>query len=83
MKHANSFKHGLEALGKGNTKYRVGIKVPESGVYEVIHRDTHMQKHEVTCIKGTPFPPCRKCGKDVEFRLVHAAIHIERHSTFP
>jgi hypothetical protein len=82
MKPTHSLKPGLEALAKSNTKHRVGSKVPESGVYEVIHRDTHMKKHEVTCIKGTPFPPCRNCGKDVEFHLVHAAIHIDSDNTF-
>jgi hypothetical protein len=82
MAHTKSIMAGLRGLQKGNITHRVGSKVPESGVYEVIHRDAHMQKHEVTCIKGTPFPPCRNCGKDVEFRLAHAAIHIERHSTF-
>jgi hypothetical protein len=62
--------------------HREGSHVPQSGIYEVIHQDNHAQRHEVTCVKGKRFPPCRTCRKDVEFRLVRAAIHIESHSSF-
>jgi hypothetical protein len=61
------------------TLHREGSFVPESGVYEVVHDKNHAQRHEVTCIKGRRFPPCRTCGKNVEFKLVRAAIHIDDH----
>jgi hypothetical protein len=61
------------------TIHREGSIVPESDIYEVIHHDQHAQRHQVTCIKGRRFPPCRKCGENVEFRLIKAAIHIEDH----
>jgi hypothetical protein len=80
MAHMKSMQGGISALGK--RAHRVGSKVPESGVYEVIHHDNHSQRHEVTCIEGKRFPPCRHCGEDVEFRLVRGAIHIEHHTTF-
>jgi hypothetical protein len=82
MAHMKSITAGLEALKEPNIAYKVGSKVPESGIYAVIHRNKHKKSHEVTCIKGAPFPPCRNCGKDVEFRLVRAAIHIDRDNTF-
>ena len=82
MDTVKSIKGGLRGLEKRATTHKVGSKVPESGVYEVIHRNNHAQRHEVTCIEGKRFPPCRSCGEDVEFRLVRAAIHIEHHSAF-
>ena len=45
--------------------------VPESGVYEVKH-SSHRLKHEVTILKGSLFPLCKRCGADVRFRLVNA-----------
>ena len=82
MAHMKRLLPGSEALKEPNIAYKVGSKAPESGIYAVIHRNKHKKRHEVTCIKGAPFPPCRNCGKDVEFRLVHAAVHIERHGEF-
>jgi hypothetical protein len=62
--------------------HRQGSIVPESGVYEVIHDKGHAQKHEVTCIEGRRFPPCRTCHDAVQFRLVRGAVHIENHHLF-
>lgn len=62
--------------------HRVGSIVPESGIYDVIHEKGHAQKHQVTCIEGRRFPPCRTCGDDVVFRLSRAATHIEGHHLF-
>jgi hypothetical protein len=64
------------------TIHRQGSIVSESGIYEVIHDQQHAQKHEVTCIKGKRFPPCRKCGDDVGFKLVRSAVHIEDNQWF-
>jgi len=66
------------------TTHRQGSLVPASGVYEVIHdKNQHnVQRHEVTCIEGRKFPPCRGCGKNVEFRAVKLATHIEDHQHF-
>ncbi len=66
------------------TTHREGSLVPESGIYEVIHdKNKHdVQKHEVTCIKGRRFPPCRGGGEDVQFRPVRIAIHIGDHQHF-
>ncbi len=66
------------------TIHREGSLVPESGIYEVVHHNEKhdVQRHEVTCLKGKRFPPCRECGKDVEFRPVRLAAHIEDHRFF-
>jgi hypothetical protein len=59
------------------TVHREGSTVPQSGIYDVLHHGHSKPKHQVTCIKGKRFPPCRNCGEDVTFRLYEAAIHIE------
>jgi hypothetical protein len=62
--------------------YGPGEKVPKSGIYRVVHDENHAEPHEVTCVIGEPFPPCRGCGKGVEFSLVKAAHHIENQEHF-
>jgi hypothetical protein len=62
--------------------YKPGDWVPQSGIYDVIHDKNHHQKHQVTCIEHKRFPPCRSCGREAEFRLVEATIHIEDHQSF-
>jgi hypothetical protein len=63
--------------------HRVGSIVPYSGIYDVIHHDGHAQKHQVTCIAGRRFPPCRTCREGVSFRLSgEPSIHIEKHQLF-
>src|ERR1700687_965644 len=48
--------------------YTPGEKVPHSGIYTVTHGLGHAREHEVTCIKGRKFPPCRNC-KGTRFEL--------------
>ncbi|MGH7295786.1 MAG: hypothetical protein ACRELB_12660 [Polyangiaceae bacterium] len=62
--------------------YKPGEKVPRSGIYAVMHDRAHAEKHEVTCIYGKVFPPCRGCGGGVRFRLVRHAKHIANHDLF-
>ena len=61
--------------------YKPGDVVPNSGIYRVTHDPAHAQEHEVTCVKGKIFPPCRGC-KHPRFVLVKAAHHIETHEHF-
>ena len=61
--------------------YTPGEKVPHSGIYAVTHDPGHAREHEVTCIKGRKFPPCRNC-KGARFELKKAAIHLEDHLYF-
>jgi hypothetical protein len=63
------------------TSYKPGDTVPYSGIYRVTHDPRHAIEHEVTCISGKKFPPCRGCPHP-RFELVKAAIHIEDHEHF-
>ena len=49
--------------------FRSQEPVPESGVYDVSHAG-HRLKHQVTILRGSNFPLCKKCGDNVRFRLV-------------
>jgi len=55
--------------------------VPESGVYKVTHDPKHAANHEVTCIEGNHFPPCKGCDHP-RFVLVRAAQHIKQQRSF-
>ena len=61
--------------------FKPGEEVPHSGIYKVTHDPEHAQTHEVTCIYGRKFPPCRGCHHP-EFVLVRAAIHIDSSDHF-
>lgn len=63
-------------------EYAPGQEVPASGIYKVVHDKNHVAAHEVTCVKGKIFPPCKGCGKHPRFTLVRAAHHIENHEQF-
>lgn len=63
------------------TEYKPGDIVPASGIYRVTHDPRHAEPHEVTCIKGKIFPPCRTC-QHPRFALVREAQHIEDHPHF-
>jgi len=73
------------AIGASSLKikdeYKPGDRVPVSGIYDVTHDrldgDDHALPHQVTAIAGKVFPPCRWCGREVRFRLHHAAFHVD------
>jgi hypothetical protein len=56
--------------------------VNQSGIYRVVHDPVHLKEHEVTCVYGKKFPPCKNCGRHVRFVLERAAVHIENHKEF-
>jgi hypothetical protein len=62
-------------------EFKPGESVPHSGIYLVIHDPAHSAPHEVTCVFGKRFPPCRGCDHP-RFRLVRAATHVESHEHF-
>jgi hypothetical protein len=68
----------METIGE---IFKPGDKVPQSGIYKVIHDPTHKREHEVTCIFDKIFPPCRGCNHP-RFILVRAARHIETDESF-
>ena len=59
-----------------------GDKVPQSGIYKVVHDTVHNEEHEVTAVLGEPFPPCNDCGDHPRFTLIRAAHHILTHKHF-
>ena len=61
--------------------FKPGEEVPHSGIYLVIHDPAHAQPHEVTCVHGKRFPPCRGC-QHPRFKLVKAAQHIDGDAHF-
>ncbi len=67
---------------KVGDKFKTNDRVPASGIYKVIHDKVNPQYHEVTCIEGRKFPPCRDQPSEAEFELVRIAIHIEKHPQF-
>jgi hypothetical protein len=62
-------------------QFKPGDKVPRSGIYRVSHDSSHAQPHEVTCVYGKVFPPCREC-RHPRFELVRAAHHVETQELF-
>ena len=61
--------------------FKPGDKCEASGIYKVLHDPAHVQPHEVTCVYGKPFPPCRTC-RNPRFQLVRMAQHIEQNEHF-
>lgn len=62
-------------------EFKPGDKVEASGIYRVIHDPQHTEEHEVTCVYGKKFPPCRDC-RHPRFIAVKLAKHIENHDSF-
>jgi hypothetical protein len=46
-----------------------GEKVPETGIYRVIH-ESHRLMHTATLAGMEIFPICKRCGANVRFSLV-------------
>lgn len=61
--------------------FKPGDECAASGIYLVTHDPNHAQPHEVTCVYGKPFPPCRGCAHP-RFKLVRAAEHINNSKHF-
>jgi hypothetical protein len=61
--------------------FETGQVCKASGIYKVLHDPAHTQSHEVTCVFGKRFPPCRTCEHPT-FQLVRRAQHIEENEHF-
>ncbi len=57
--------------------FRTGQKVPESGIYRVIHAE-HRLPHEVTLLRDTEFPRCSKCKEQVTFEMLSVAPRLDQ-----
>ena len=69
-------------MGKVLEIFKPGEEIKRSGIYKVVHDNQHTESHEVTCVYGGYFPPCKHCGADVRFILVRAAQHVAAHERF-
>jgi hypothetical protein len=61
--------------------FRSGDRVQHSGIYRVVHSPEHEVPHEVTCLYGKRFPPCR-CCEHARFVLVRGAESVDTHVHF-
>ena len=68
-------------MAKVGEEFKPGQEVPNSGIYKVTHDLAHTVEHEVTCVYGKRFPPCRDCHHP-RFVLVRKAQHIEANEHF-
>lgn len=61
-----------------------GETIPESGIYEAIHKRDHEQEHSVfvVAIRGEKVQPCAACGETISLRLVRGAPHISEDADF-
>jgi hypothetical protein len=59
-----------------------GDKAPSSGVYKVLHSESHVQPHYVTLLYGDVFPMCQECFGKVRFELAMSAVHVNAHPLF-
>jgi hypothetical protein len=63
---------------------RCGEVIPESGIYEAIHKRDHEKEHSVlvVAIRGEHVQACAGCGEAVSLRLVRGAPHISEDADF-
>lgn len=80
---ANNSSHitGISSMAAIGEEFKPGDKVPNSGIYKVLHDKKRTEDHEVTCIAHKRFPPCRDC-EHPRFVLVRRALHVEVHELF-
>lgn len=65
-----------KGMTRKGTRFRTGERIPESGIYRVIHRE-HRLPHEVTLLREGEFPRCARCQDAVQFQLIQAAESIQ------
>lgn len=59
-----------------------GERVPESGIYDINHRNCHSQVVQALFVQGESLPSCRLCGNRVRFQLHQAVPHISEDRGF-
>lgn len=55
--------------------FRPGERAQTTGIYRATHVG-HRMPHEITVLEGETFPPCKRCGQNVRFELLHAAPRV-------
>ena len=62
--------------------YQPGDRVPSSGIYAVLHSESHRGPHEVVMVGRDKFPKCEICGGEVNYRLVRSAPYVFEDQDF-
>jgi len=57
------------------SQYATASRVPQTGIYEIIHHGQHREAHEAVLIAGNPIPRCEGCGEAVELRFLRSVPH--------
>jgi hypothetical protein len=52
-----------------------GSRVPQTGIYEIIHHGRRRESHEAVLIAGNPIPRCEGCREPLAFRLLRSVPH--------
>jgi YjzC-like protein len=60
-------------------QFKPGDQCPKSGICDVVHGGSHQDRHQVTMVKGEPFPAFRHCGDHPRFTIAPAAHHAANH----
>ncbi len=74
--------HSGSSRPDGDSHFKSGDPVRETGIYEVLHDSEHRSIHEVVMLNGDTFPPCDTCDHRVRFRLVRTAPYIFQDEDF-
>jgi hypothetical protein len=68
--------HGPRRPIAHGPQFKAGDRVPETGIYEVVHAEGHRPPHEVVLHGEDAFPDCEHCGGSVRFRVLRTAPYI-------
>ena len=66
----------VPAARRCKRKFRVGEAIHISGLYQVFHSIDGVS-HEATLLRDEVFPPCTKCGDNVDFELLKELSGID------
>lgn len=78
-----------DLFGPVRTEWEPGDTVERSGTYTVRHGGDHTfssgrwpVEHQVICLKGDMFPPCKRCGTLPRFKIMAHGEPIEQNEHF-
>ncbi|MBV9073618.1 MAG: hypothetical protein JOZ10_08315 [Acidobacteria bacterium] len=60
----------------------VGDRVPESGIYQVLHGNCTSQVLETILVRNHLAPRCELCGSSARYQLLRSVPHISEDSEF-
>ena len=73
----------MAAIRKVATRhFHTGERVPDAGIYAVVHEVQHGGTPELVLLPNSKFPRCRVCGDQVSFRLLRTVRHLSDDEDF-